>query len=290
MSFLDELLGGIKRIAQNGSLLPAERVLNLTGSGFTVADNPAIGTTDVGLAAWLAQTPTAHLIHSGETYTLLATDAAIIFDTSGGSTATAQLIAPSSTLWRCTFYWYAWGAPAVPPTILAPGGLKMVPFSGQAVSGSAGLVSSTTISTPGAAFTLAYDGTELMNAGLTGGALLPVVPTWTRINTAGTGGQLPSGTILTNAQIAVLLDTTAGAAIARAPTEPGDGQPLTLKDPNGHWGATPGALQLNGGQRAELPATPGTFSAAGALVQCWAQAGASHSWSYDSAQNAYLLD
>ena len=106
---------------------------------------------------------TAVTIDSGATTSLLATDTAIRFDTTGGTTATAQMIAPSYIGQKWTFYWWAWGAGQVPPTILAPPGIKIVPFGGQASSGAAGLVTSTTISTPGASFSVEWNGTELMS-------------------------------------------------------------------------------------------------------------------------------
>jgi hypothetical protein len=100
---------------------------------------------------------------SGATYTLSSSDAVIRFDTTGGTTATAQMIAPSYIGQRWVFYWWAWGAGQAAPTILSPAGINMVPFSGQATSGAAGLVTTTTISTPGATLTLEWDGTELVS-------------------------------------------------------------------------------------------------------------------------------
>ena len=111
---------------------------------------------------------TAHTIHEGETYTLIPTDVAIIFDTSGGpqATATADMLGPSITdPWyigrEWLFSWFEWGNLQTPPTIVAPAGILMVPFSGRAASGVAGLVSSTVINTPGASWTLRWNGTYL---------------------------------------------------------------------------------------------------------------------------------
>ena len=103
---------------------------------------------------------TAATVASGATYNLLGTDTVIRFDTTGGTTATADMIAPTYIGQRITFYWWAWGAGQVAPTINVDAGHEMVAFSGQASSGAAGLVTTTTITTPGAAYTLEWDGTE----------------------------------------------------------------------------------------------------------------------------------
>ena len=110
-------------------------------------------------------TETAVTISSGQTTSLINTDTAIRFDTSGGTTATADMIAPSFVGQRWSFYWWNWDPNTLtPPTINAPAGIKMIPFAGQASPGAAGLVSSTTISTPGASFELEWNGTELQGA------------------------------------------------------------------------------------------------------------------------------
>jgi len=119
--------------------------------------------------AWVTPSPspsgsgTAQTITEGQTKTLRNTDVAVIFDTSGGgqATATADMIAPSFIGQEWTFSWFAWGNLQTPPTIQAPPGIGMVPFSGMASSGNAGLVSTTTISTPGASYTLRWNGTYL---------------------------------------------------------------------------------------------------------------------------------
>jgi hypothetical protein len=74
------------------------------------------------------------------------------------------LPAPTYIGQRITFYWWAWSGAQVPPTINASAGEQFVPFSGQASSGAAGLVTTTTISTPGASFSLEWNGTEWMAA------------------------------------------------------------------------------------------------------------------------------
>lgn len=99
-------------------------------------------------------------VRNGEPYTLLASDRYINFDTTDGA-ATANMIAPSRIGQTWTFYWAEWGAGHVMPTINAPPGIKMIPYSGKAKPGVAGLVASTTISTPGASYTLIWNGTEL---------------------------------------------------------------------------------------------------------------------------------
>lgn len=103
---------------------------------------------------------TAATVDSAQVYPLLVTDSIIRFDTTGGTTATANMHAPAFIGQRVTFYWWAWGGGQVAPTINADAGNTMVPFSGQATSGAGGLVATTTISTPGATYTLEWSGTE----------------------------------------------------------------------------------------------------------------------------------
>ena len=103
---------------------------------------------------------TAATVVSGQTYNLLTTDAVIRFDTSGGTTATANMIAPAYIGQQVTFYWWSWNGAQAAPTMNVDAGHKMVPFSGQTSSGAGGLVTTTTISTPGASYTLEWDGTE----------------------------------------------------------------------------------------------------------------------------------
>ena len=107
---------------------------------------------------------TAATVTSGQTYQVLTTDIVVRMDTSGGATATADLPLPAYIGEQHTFYWWAWGVGQTPPTINTTSNIhetnKMVPFTGQATSGAAGLVTTTTITTPGASFTLEWDGVE----------------------------------------------------------------------------------------------------------------------------------
>jgi hypothetical protein len=103
---------------------------------------------------------TAATVISGQTYNLLVTDAVIRFDTSGGTTGTANMHAPGYIGQQVTFYWWSWGVSQIAPTMNVDAGHKMVPFSGQAIAGAAGLVTTDTISTPGASITREWDGTE----------------------------------------------------------------------------------------------------------------------------------
>ena len=166
-------------------------------------------------------------ILGGATYTLLPTDTAIIFDTSNGSTATAQMLAPSYIGQRWTFYWYNWNAVSpVAPTILMPAGLATVPFTGQSTPGSAGLVASTTISTPGASFSIVWDGTQFAQSGPVGGALIPgalnISTPGPSVNVQGIGTVLLTGTLLTDmtggvpGQVVVITLQNAAAAVTRA--------------------------------------------------------------------------
>jgi hypothetical protein len=103
---------------------------------------------------------TAATVTSGQTYAVKSTDIVIRMDTSGGATATADLPAAGFIGERHTFYWWNWGVGQTPPTINANGLQRMVPYNGQESAGAAGLVAQTTITNPGASFTLVWDGTE----------------------------------------------------------------------------------------------------------------------------------
>jgi hypothetical protein len=116
-------------------------------------------------------------------------------------------------------------------------------------------------------------------------------PPWTRVNTSGGPPWLISGSTLTNAQTAELMDTRLGNVNVVAPLKPADDQPLTIKDGYFAFGTHPGALQCQPTQKAEIPGSnPPTLSLAGALVSCWQQAGASTTWTFDIIQNTWLLD
>jgi hypothetical protein len=130
-----------------------------TGAGTTGATG-ATGSQGTTGATGAGVVGTSATVVSGQTYNLLATDTVIRFDTTGGTTATADMIAPSYIGQRITFYWWAWSVAQVAPTINVDAGHEMVPFSGQSSSGAGGLATTTTISTPGASYTLEWDGTE----------------------------------------------------------------------------------------------------------------------------------
>jgi hypothetical protein len=107
---------------------------------------------------------TAATVLGGATYTMLPTDSAVIFDTSNGSRAIAQMVVPAGG-WdigqRFLFDWYNWNISQVGPEVIAPAGILMAPFNGQVTAGSAGLVSSTVITTAGATMVLEWNGTFL---------------------------------------------------------------------------------------------------------------------------------
>ncbi len=107
---------------------------------------------------------TSATVTSGQTYSLLASDCVVRFDTTGGTTATAGMHAGVYVGQRVTFYWWAWTSPdggtPTAPTINAPSGVSMVPCSGQTASGAAGLVSTQTMPSPGAGCEEMWDGTE----------------------------------------------------------------------------------------------------------------------------------
>jgi len=110
---------------------------------------------------------TAHTVLGGVTYAMTATDREIIADSSNGSQPVIQMTQPASG-WEIgetfDFSWFAWdtgvGQP-VGPEIIAPAGVKMVPYDGQSVSGVGGLVSSTVVTTPGDTMSLRWNGTFL---------------------------------------------------------------------------------------------------------------------------------
>lgn len=112
------------------------------------------------VAAGTRVASTAATVAAGAVYTLRSTDAFIRFDTSGGAVATANLLPGAFIGQTVTFYWWAWSAGLIPPVVNAPAGAAMVPFTGQASSGAGGLVATTAITTPGASYTLQWDGTE----------------------------------------------------------------------------------------------------------------------------------
>ncbi|MHB8331501.1 MAG: hypothetical protein ACYDDA_04930 [Acidiferrobacteraceae bacterium] len=107
---------------------------------------------------------TSATVTSGQTYSLLASDCVVRFDTTGGTTATADMHAAAFVGQTVTFYWWAWAAPdaggPTPPTVNVNAGFAMVPYSGQSMSGAAGLVTTSAITAQGSSYTLRWDGTE----------------------------------------------------------------------------------------------------------------------------------
>jgi hypothetical protein len=106
---------------------------------------------------------TAATVVGGQTYTCKSTDRAIRVDSSNGLQPVINLVAiPIGQ--RITIYWWNWATGAgqpVGPVVNAPSGVLMQTFIGQAVAGNAGLASTSTVTTPGATYTLLWDGTEL---------------------------------------------------------------------------------------------------------------------------------
>jgi hypothetical protein len=103
------------------------------------------------------------VVTGGTTYTLAATDALIIFDSSNGSQPVAQMISASYLGQKWTFWWEGFPSPVTAlPKIVAPGAVLIMPFNGQPSSGTTGWATSTVLSTPGATWTVMWDGTELI--------------------------------------------------------------------------------------------------------------------------------
>jgi hypothetical protein len=134
------------------------------GTGMGLAQDATLQLILLAISGGGGGAKTAATVVSGETYDCLSTDTAIRFDTTGGTTATAVLPSPIYIGQQITFYWWAWSGAQVVPTINTSAGKSLVPFSGQASSGAAGLAATTTISTPGASFVLEWNGTEWMAA------------------------------------------------------------------------------------------------------------------------------
>lgn len=93
MSFLDQLLGGIKRILSGGTLLPAQPLLNFIG--FTVADDPSNGQTNI--TAPTGFTAGGDLSGTSTSQTVIGFKGKLL-DTSMASPSDAQLIVYSNSL------------------------------------------------------------------------------------------------------------------------------------------------------------------------------------------------
>ena len=107
-----------------------------------------------------SQPYTAATVTSGQTYAVKNTDIVVRMDTSGGTTATANLPAPAYIGEKHTFWWYDWSVGQVPPVVNTTGGKLLVPFTGMTTGGAAGLATTSVINTTGASYTLEWDGTE----------------------------------------------------------------------------------------------------------------------------------
>ena len=145
-------------------LLAAATTLALAGH-WALADN---GFTDTATSAGLGATNTTATVVSGQTYSALSTDVTVRLDTSNSADAGGlKVVLPSSPFngQVVTTPWVGWAAAQVPPTVMASavdGGAVMVPYTGQAASGAAGMTTWTTITTPGAGNgpSWKWDGTE----------------------------------------------------------------------------------------------------------------------------------
>ena len=108
---------------------------------------------------------TAHTVLGGATYAITKTDAIILFDSSNGLLPIAQLpadVAHGLFVDRTiTFVWVAWNGAQVAPEIDGNGN-SVVAFSGMPAS--ATYAATTIISTPGAAYTLKWDGANWVPA------------------------------------------------------------------------------------------------------------------------------
>jgi hypothetical protein len=98
-------------------------------------------------------------------------------------------------------------------------------------------------------------------------------PGWTALTNSN------SGATLTNAQVALLADTTAGTITVITPTMPKDNQPLSLKDSTGRFDTHSFTLTANPEQKLEYP--KGTFTAVAGSVTFSASYTAA-TWSYST--------
>ena len=105
---------------------------------------------------------TAHTVIGGATYTITKTDAIILFDESNGMQPVALLpVDAAHGLFvdrTITFVWIAWDAGLSALPEISGNGNNLVVFSGMPASAS--YSATTTISTPGAPYTLKWDGTN----------------------------------------------------------------------------------------------------------------------------------
>lgn len=107
-------------------------------------------------------TPTTQTITSGQSKTQATTDAVILFDTSGGTTATLQLIAGT---YKGEMLVLKHVAGTVAPTYIAPTDTNLVePYTGLAADVPAGLVARSTISSPRAGVVLMWSGVYWLRA------------------------------------------------------------------------------------------------------------------------------
>jgi hypothetical protein len=102
---------------------------------------------------------TVATITGNTTKTISGTDRIVKFDTSNGNTATAKFPTTPFIGETHTFFWFAWNVSQVPPQINGNGN-SMTPATGMASSGLGGLVTSTSIPTPGGFITYQWDGSE----------------------------------------------------------------------------------------------------------------------------------
>jgi hypothetical protein len=118
-----------------------------SGAAFTNA------VTDTGV-------PTSQTVTSANSpYSVLNTDAVVLFDESNGSLASATLPAALVVGERHTFIWWKWVLASPPPVVNANAGKMLVPFA-QNVQASGALAASTAITAQGASATYMWDGTE----------------------------------------------------------------------------------------------------------------------------------
>ncbi len=105
------------------------------------------------LSGYTTQTAT-----SGQVKTMAATDRVLIADTSGGTTATFNLV-PGTTIGQPLFIKW-WKGSVTKPTINAPTDTNLMePFTGQTADGAAGLAAEADLNTPWKTGTWYWSGT-----------------------------------------------------------------------------------------------------------------------------------
>lgn len=100
------------------------------------------------------------VIVGGSSYQILTNNRFVKLDSSNGKAPVAVMPQPSYIGERHTLWWWNWDNTQIPPQITSDNNHKMVPFTGMAGGGNAGLVTQTSITNTGGMVTYEWDGSE----------------------------------------------------------------------------------------------------------------------------------